>query len=1078
MRRGRSGVRNMIGAVALVAGMCVGAAPSLAQSGSDTAYRAGTGLLNKGLHELAAAEFEKFLTQSPDHEKAPTAHYALGVCLYRMGKHAEAARELDRVVSIDRFEFAPDALLLRGQCSSAMGEEKDASKWYGRVVREHAESAAAESATLLLGESLYRTGEVSAARDALGRFLRRWSESGSRPRAELFMALCEASDGDYSEAATRLKALRGLRGAEAYEARATLLEAQCRHRAGESAEALRLYESAAGSNEAEVAPDALLGLGQLRRAAGDRAGAASALDTLMARYPMAASTAGAWIERARVYIESGQPGDAMRLLDARAGEFPESLRDDAAFWTARCESDGGDHAGAAARLSAAVREFGSSPLIAEMQFDQAREWSRLGEAEKAVAGFAAFRQAHPEHPLASEALSAIVGIEYQRGSYAEAASAGQRFLEESGNDDSAGAVEMTVAECRFMLGDYAEAEQAYRMFEERHPADALASHARARRGLALVRLDRFKEAEPLLNAAVSPKDGAGAIEGSVRRAVIGALADGCFALGRWEEAAAWLGALVSESGGDDALDVPLLKRGLALHRSGKPAEAVAAYQRLLREYPSSPLAAQTRFELGQAWYESGRLDEARGAFEHVLAAASEPARSEAPAGSDGEAPATDFVFHAARFLAVIASKQGRTADAAALYERAAAMAGDSALGGELLLEQGSASLSAGKYPEAEEALRRFLAAHAEHARLDEARGLHGIALSRLGKHDEALGDLQQALQKQGAIPRELREAVEYERAWTLAAIGRSSDAAGAYAALIKSRPAAKILAHATVEFARLQVADERFEEALELLATGPGEFAGVSPALDEHAAYLRGVCELRLGRHREAAETLAEFVKAHPQSELAPSATMMLADALMKIGRPEEAAERLRRVVDASPSSEVLGPALLRLGEAAGAAQQWVASEDAFARFLVKFADDELAFQARFGVGWARENQGRHEAAIEAYRPVAAEHKGPTAARAQFQIGECLFAMKKYDEAVRELIKTDILFAYPEWSAAALYEAGRCFAEAGKPVDAKKQFEEVVQRFGESKWAALSRERLQASAPDALPGNARTGTRR
>ena len=36
-----------------------------------------------------------------------------------------------------------------------------------------------------------------------------------------------------------------------------------------------------------------------------------------------------------------------------------------------------------------------------------------------------------------------------------------------------------------------------------------------------------------------------------------------------------------------------------------------------------------------------------------------------------------------------------------------------------------------------------------------------------------------------------------------------------------------------------------------------------------------------------------------------------------------------------------------------------------------------------------------------------------TAARAQFQIGECLFAMKKYDDAARELLKTDIQDFFP-----------------------------------------------------------------
>jgi len=37
------------------------------------AYLTGNGLLNRGLHSLAAAEYRKFLDEYPDHEKAPIA---------------------------------------------------------------------------------------------------------------------------------------------------------------------------------------------------------------------------------------------------------------------------------------------------------------------------------------------------------------------------------------------------------------------------------------------------------------------------------------------------------------------------------------------------------------------------------------------------------------------------------------------------------------------------------------------------------------------------------------------------------------------------------------------------------------------------------------------------------------------------------------------------------------------------------------------------------------------------------------------------------------------------------------------
>jgi TolA-binding protein len=163
---------------------------------------------------------------------------------------------------------------------------------------------------------------------------------------------------------------------------------------------------------------------------------------------------------------------------------------------------------------------------------------------------------------------------------------------------------------------------------------------------------------------------------------------------------------------------------------------------------------------------------------------------------------------------------------------------------------------------------------------------------------------------------------------------------------------------------------------------------------------------------------------------------------------------------------------LLCLGEALGAAQQWDKSLTAFERYLKEFADSELWFQARFGAAWALENQGRQAEAIGAYREVVSRHKGPTAARAQFQIGECLFAQKRHDDAVRELLKVDILYDYPEWSAAALYEAGRCLTQLDKPDEARRQFQQVTERFKDTEWASLAARQLKDTAAAPPPGSA------
>src|SRR5687768_9406811 len=71
-----------------------GATPLRTQDEGDATalreYLSGNGLLNRGLYDLAAEEYRKFLAAHPNHAKAPVARYGLGVALNRLGRNDEA----------------------------------------------------------------------------------------------------------------------------------------------------------------------------------------------------------------------------------------------------------------------------------------------------------------------------------------------------------------------------------------------------------------------------------------------------------------------------------------------------------------------------------------------------------------------------------------------------------------------------------------------------------------------------------------------------------------------------------------------------------------------------------------------------------------------------------------------------------------------------------------------------------------------------------------------------------------------------------------------------------------------------
>ncbi len=1040
-------VRLVAGAMTAIAAGAAAGPPE-----DDTGYRAGIGLLNKGVPDLAVMEFEKYLKEHADGASAPNARYALAVCLVRLGRHAEASKELDRVLAIKAFEFGADAALLRAQCATAAGDEASAAEVLERLLKDHPDFARADHATALRGEALYRAGDLKAARTVLASVAEKWPRSDEVERAELFCAMAEAGAGDARAGAERAARLRARAPQGAYAANAALIEARCRQGLGEWKECAALYDAAMSSEDVSVKAEATLGRAQAARALGDAAGAAKRLAGLAEMKPSAAVLDAARLERGRVLYDLGKSEEALAVLNELERNEPAALADQAAYWGARCELKLGRAAAAAEHLKAAAARFGQSELMPEMVFDRGVALSRAGNDEAALVVWEEWGKRFPRHALFPEALAARAGCLHRLGKFEESLAVCAELSRLKPNGSRGSAVALLVAENQYLLERYAEAEAAYALFLEKFESDPTSWRASVRRGLCLAKLERAEEAARLLSGTLKTS-ARESQDPALRRAALSVLGEQAFAKGDWAVAESWYAALAAEDG-DGRADA-LLRQGLSIARQGRGAEAVTIFGRVESDAAGTDLARRAMFERGQILLEMGRLDEARAVLEAVVRAA--------PYAADVLAP------HALVHLAAIASKQGRSDDAAEILARVPEGAGS----GDVRMQQASAWLSAGKYAEAERAYEGVMKSAAT-GEATEARARRAIAINRQGRHDEAIKELDALGAAITPLDAETGAAVKYERALALRSLGRDDDAAAAYRDVLESEPAPMLLAYSALDLAQIESQGERPEKALELLdrcAQQAGKLnASDAARVGEREMYLRGVCLLKLGKAGEAASALGTFREKYPSSELAASAGLALGDALLRAGRATEAAEQFKAVVDSGGPDEVVSVALLKLGDARVAAQRWGQADEAYTAFLDRYKDSELWFQARFGQGWCREQQGRFDGAVEAYRDVASRHTGPTAARAQFQIGECLYAQKRHQEAVAELLKVDVLFAVPEWSAAAVYEAGRCLMEMNRGAEASRQFEDVVARFPDSKWAVMAKERMAATKPAALPG--------
>src|SRR5262245_183076 len=241
--------RNRRGSIEMVARLFVFAAAGwigacIAYASPDTDpglrdYLSATGLLNRGMNDLAIAEYRKFLSEHPEHEKAALGRYGLGVALFRTQAYDDAITELSHIRGLSSFEFGAEVKLILGQSYLEKQEYSKASQALRELLEQHADHDQADDAAALLAESLYRGGDPKAVAEPCQLIATRWPESPLRERAELFGGLALVAQENYVEAAKAFGEMRKRFPKGQYVDRATLLLAQSLHRTGGLEEAAR-----------------------------------------------------------------------------------------------------------------------------------------------------------------------------------------------------------------------------------------------------------------------------------------------------------------------------------------------------------------------------------------------------------------------------------------------------------------------------------------------------------------------------------------------------------------------------------------------------------------------------------------------------------------------------------------------------------------------------------------------------------------------------------------------------------------------------------------------------------------------
>jgi TolA-binding protein len=877
------------------------------------------GDVNFALNDMPAARsaYERSLAEHPRGRLADRARYGLARTLAFLGDRDRAVRLLRELVQRGDADWVDRAWLQIGSIELAAGRAAEAVEALTTLERSAPRSALKGEARLRRARALDRLGRDDEARRLLGE-LSADPANPLAPQASLELATIELEHDRPGPALAAVDTVldRGLRSplrpallfrsAEALRALKRLDEAQARF--------LQVVESAPDDPWADDA---------LQRAAGtalDRKDAATArrlAGEFARKYPRSPLFGEARLIEARAAAMAGDPGAAAGLLEALlqppdpdgkpvAGPLPPAVVQDARYELALAYRALGRSADAEKILARLAAEP-AGPVAADAQFLLGQAHLEAGRYAEAIPPLQRYLAADPGGEVAEFAMADLVAAQlgaghpadadrtlenlarrYPQGKtlpqarlrVAEAALAAKQFdraapLFRAGADsgDLALRVRAMAGLGRSLeaLGRSAEAAAAFGSVLELAPADPTAAETALARGRALESANRPEDAlDAYANAA---RQFAGRDEGpraALSRARLLAK------LGRHEPAVVEYERLIDDATARVALekvgatpDAMLAELGWSLVDAAKSEASDRVFARLLKEYPSSPHAADARFNLAESANQAHDYAE----VVRLLAplAAAKPA---APSPSGSPANSAD------RLMPAVLYRLGRTQvelrdwpSAATTLARLLSEFPENPYRREARFLRAEAALQLGDAAAAES---DFAALLAEPSRPDDPAGFRGsvrlerircrVALKRWKDVIPAVQELRGELKPDDPSVAEL----DFAMGQAQMGLGKMEDARKTFQGVIDARRAGELAARAQIMRGEAYFHEDRLREALR-------EFLRVDILYDaprwQAAALLEaGKVYERLDQWADAAETYNRLVARFPNDPDAATA--------------------------------------------------------------------------------------------------------------------------------------------------------------------------------------------------------------
>ena len=999
-------------------------------------YRVAYGLQKKKLYAQAATRWQSFIKSYGDHRLQPNANYHLGVCQFQAGKLPEAATAFRTVLqkyaqfpSRDGAQFNLSLVLFRTAEASQKPEDyKAAATEFANVAESYGQSQYVPSALYYQAESLYLSGDKAGAVPVYQQVIQKFGDSPLLPGVFYALGTC-LQDLDKADEASKAYAEYLKRFPQGPQA------AECRLRLGVTlfdqdkyAEAQKEFATAAAIPEFPFADYAVLQQAQCLFQEDKLKEAAAVYESLPQKFASSQYVPAARLAAGKCWYRENDFNRAVAALrpiptDKSLAEAPE-----AAYWLGRSLIGQKKPQDAVSLLTQAEKDYAGSTFLPQISLARIDATFDIPDQRAASAGqYAAFATKFPQHELAAGAQYRACFAAHSAQDYPAAASHGEKYL-----SNAAWAKHTARPDVLFLTGesylltetpDFAKAEASYRRLISEYAENAYVPQARLRTGYCLYRGAKFDDVVSWLNQSIA------------------ALAEPD------QKAEAWL--LIGRSHSDQKRHADATKAfqsslqsnakwtradevvyalALSLLSQDQAGAAKTELQKLVSQFADSPLRARGHFHLGEIATGEKQYDPAIAAYRESLKL--NPDESLAAAGQYGIASAafekTDYALAVTECDALLKNYAEAETAPGALYLR------------------GLSFQRIEKFAEATRDLTDYVSNNGDASNIPDA--LFALALSQIGakQHDAGIGTLNELLVNHKDYA-QIDQAL-YEQAFAYQAVEKHAEATVAFARLANENSDSPLAPEAWFRVGEFQESQEKPADAEAAFAKGLA--IAKDPTLGERLSYKLSWSQYEQEKWKEATATLAAHVTKYPQGTLIADASFLAGECAWKAGDFQASLPHYQKVIDLK-TERYLARALYRSGDSAAALKNWAASRTFYDALIKQHPQFEQIDEARYGLGWAFQNENQLDQAIAVYDSIPKGRNTETAAKACFMMGECRFGQKKYDDAVIHFIEVTEGYSFPEWSALSLFELGRCFIELKEPDKARETFEQFMKEYPE-----------------------------